>query len=825
MKKLLVCSIAIALMLSFAGPSQAILRAELGVGIDDGGIGDVLLFSLYDVRVNVEDESPRSPAWENYLAIENTSGAWTAFHLRFRAWKKSIEVWDHVILLSPYDVFWMTLKRADDGVRLFSTDVETLKNSGLIWGDAIFWEDRFSKDLLAETGFCDGLAPDLVQHCFNEEMQAGHIEAIGLWSLTIPPSACDLGPQLAGQCTEDTHEITDLVKDVNKFLGPNNEPGINVYDIQDALFYEVWTATAYANAGSPLCNYSWFGQFCVYEGNGVVVDQAWPTNAIVIDSDNGCAEAADCFVHPANERYGADAGNVLTGVFYMPDADTGRFQMENFIALHDFRTDLNWLGPQPWERMYYSYSLADNPFLPEPGFNIDGGDDNAKGLRDSVYQNDAHWRHRDGFAGGGIFFPAGVQKWFYGWQHSNNIPGGVAFSGGDEFTYLWYYVQPNWATVAGPTLVDGDDFKGINWNDAQLWLGFKPWFFPKSNVPADLYGYKQPLGDKGVQGWETLSNSTGYFVHYFNDVFSLDDVENALGKGSIWSTYLRTRVDDGAKVNTNTDVVLTIPTKHHHWFFGDYPLMWRYDPEFLVNLDQNDWDRYLENVADYRGNSADRGKDVEEMVELFNDKDMSTIADNNQSGMTIAQWFEKQYDNGIVVAGSYMWDMEQNLCGEPGIPGPPPSPVPPTFNEQTIPHEVNIVRVGAYADTFRPEGHEGISSIGDAYELLNCILSAGYKTGHFMISSPVMVNGQRGVGQDMWPWSSYTTPETFLPFTGGYSIPVIGVVIVQNDLGVGPVTRSAMAEWHYTKWTWWLFDALGIEPANTGRDGLLDSVE
>jgi len=794
MKKLLVFSVAVMLLMGIGLTSAS----AQPVSINDGGIGDALLFSLYDVRDNVEDDALRTPAWQNYIAIENTTGAWTAFHLRFRAWKKSIEVWDHVILLSPYDVFWMTIKKDNSKhVRLYSEDKETLKNSGLIWGDQSVWTDYFKPDLLLASGFCAGDS-----ECLDNEMRAGYVEVIGLWQLEIPQEVCGYDENAIERCSEDTHDITNIVADVNKFVGPDGIGGRNVYDVQDALFYRFFPWVDWVNSDDS-CNYP--GCVDLWEGKPVI-DASWP------DYDTGdptrdpgvaifgMEEGSDSYV-----RFGLDCGNVLAGVLFMTDQDTGRFQMENYIALTDFRTNQPEFGG--WPHLYYIYR-SNVGGAPGPNLNYSrnlfGGSQDL-GPGDWVTQNNPGaqwWTHRDGYPGGGIFFPASAMFWYYGYAYDDFTR---IFAGGDEQTFLWYYVLPTPTTTVGPTFVDGDDLIGYNWNDANF-----IWPIPVTNKPLDQYGYYQPLGDLGPVNWSTLYTAKGWFVHYFNDIFSLDDVEAALNKGSIWYTHWNIDKDlTGGKVNVTTDVVLTFPTKHNHWFFADWPIMWQWANAAFFPItggSNGTWNKYLNNVWEYLGDlnnpqtNQNGLKSVEELVQTVYDQE-SNPADFNHTKMTLADWFDYKYFNGHIYAGSYLWDFEQELCG-PGTPeGPPPSPVPPNLNTLPIPHEVNIIRVGHDKD------HTG-TGLGDANFLLACG-KGSYAQGHWEISSTWMENGQRQYGMyTMAPWCTpYIAPQP--KWDGYYPVPAIGVVIVQNDAGedlAARATRSAMAEWHYTSWPGWCWD-------------------
>jgi hypothetical protein len=387
----------------------------------------------------------------------------------------------------------------------------------------------------------------------------------------------------------------------------------------------------------------------------------------------------------------------------------------------------------------------------------------------TITQN-ASWAHRDGYTGGGIYFPAAVAAQYYGYQYFQGIR---VFGGGDESTYLWYYVNSNWATAAGPDLRDGNDLNQQNWNT----INVNALVLEPTNYPDNQYGFTKPLGP---------IPSIGYFVHYFNDIWSLDDVESAISKTDIWYIHLRTRMapEGTSNVNTDTDVVLTYPTKHYHWFFADWPLMWQWPSANPNVVTDTKYNRYLDNLDDYRGYFADGYKDVEELRESDQAAGEDFI-NYNYTGKSIAEWFLDEYDNGQIVVASNIWDMEQNMpFGTPGTP-PPPSPWRPDLQGPKVPHEVNLIRAGKISGL----DHTGIG-LGDANWLLANVAVEGFNAGHWRFSQSVMVNGQRNNGMDEGP---YDTND------GSYEMPPIGVVIINNAYAPGAdgITRSAMAEWHY----------------------------
>jgi len=408
-KKWLALSFALIMGLTIGG-GQAV--AEIMVA--PGTIGDVLLFSLYDVR---EDDNFRTSNWDNFLVIENTSGNWTAVHLRFRAFRKSIEVWDHVILLSPYDMFWADIYRTPGGgVTIWSNDENTLRNSGLYYGTPVspdrLWEDNFKTDLMVACGFEDLLS----------ETEMGEVEVIGLWALQSPTAP------------EDTHNLAEVVRDVYQDAYEFNEgiDAVNVYDVMFAGYYEfdpfdtifptVWECQ---QPPQPNTDLFWNAGWETYQDAEVLINEC--------EAPQGaeCAATGDCDGTP---RMFIDCGNWLTGAFEMGDVGNGRYELQNFVVLRDFRTDL-----EDWTQ---------------------GRLDEDNGL------------HRDRFGGGEIVFPPTVMSTNMNVAAYTGFPADGRFSG--ALTNIpAYYLNENWTSTYGPGLRDVSMTSGV-------WTMWKtPWQRPR----------------------------------------------------------------------------------------------------------------------------------------------------------------------------------------------------------------------------------------------------------------------------------------------------------------------------------------------------------
>lgn len=689
-KRILILAVMAALAFGMVAPATA------EVQVANGGIGDALLFSLYDVR----DVENRTAAWQNYITIENTTGHWVAAHIRFRSWRKSIEVYDHVILLSPYDVFWAYIYRATaveattdnpsdsivvGDVVIASEDTNTLRNSGLIYTPQTAWKTKFQSSLLEDSGFTTAAGYDL-----QKEIQAGYLEVIGLWQLMK-----HVGDEVCGApiYDEDTHLIAQVVSALNY---QTEAPIVaNVYDMLDAGFWVNAQALPY-----PAKNgiYSW--------------PDTWgrPKPSI---------EGSETGTTPASPRWFHDCGNVLTGAMEFGDPGNGRYELENFVALQDFRTDD---GPY-WCQTAHNYTAL---------------------------------THRDEHRGGEIIFPTDSMRW---WVYTN-APG--------------YYVNSGFATSVGPDLRDGDHLNvGGVFDNAG---------YPDNNVTQ---GASWPAFATAIN----VVDST-YTVDRHNDIWSLDDVEWALFKNEIWYHYYAgDPFGDGATLIT--DVNITFPTKHYHWYFANFPYWGRDTQGPAANFDGTGMNNGSSSTAVVRAYWAAFGSYLDGILDGYRG---SSLLDRCTTGSIEFTW-DYCFENGPVSGEVNIWDDDQNTETPPPGNPPPGSPFHPDIpNPEYIPHEVNIIRVGADQGT------------GTGIDDGNGILDTDFTMGHFRIGFLALQNGLRdsytfgaAINHAIY-WDSTKTAATQT-----YVLPPIGVVELLHQYSSIVVVRSAMADWH------WKFNQAGID--------------
>ena len=686
-KKLLTLVVAAGLCLTFGLGTANALPLVNPVTVSEGNIGDALVFPLYDVR----DTAERTDGWQNYLTIANTSPLWTAAHIRFRTWRKSIEVYDHIILLSPYDVFYIVIERLADGsVQLRSEDTQTCLNSGLIYPPATEWSTILQSYLLEQCGYTTAAGYDL-----QEEMQAGYVEIFGLFQLSRT------FPAIWG--VKDTSDLTTVV---NNLFDDGTAGNINVFDVQQGCFFDYTQPAAGVYAGLPAQpDWPWAiaAGFNHQDPDGTMVtlieglqeDPLWDPVAGV-----------------GRKRYCVDCGNVLYATMAMGDATTSQYEMANFIALKDFRTE-NWTSQQ---------GVAISPlnwiYNPAPG---------------------TQPLHRDTHDWGAILFTVDAMSWLP-YDRNGNLSG------------MEPYVNENFATTVGPGWRDGDD-----WNNLRRPIDPLTGF---ALAASGTFNWNAP-GDVifGVGGFPVRA------VAMFNDIFSMDDVERVLMKNQLWYNYF----NDAFGAAYQTDINITFPTKHYHWFFRDW-VFWN-DSDTVAP-----WALPYVNYPWVPAAPYPSLSDYWDALERYRGVDAEP--NGAPANGSIAARFDAVYANGPVEGAGVIYNMDEQT--EAGGEPPPGSPWIPVALD-TIPHEANIISIGA--------------NTGTGIEEANGILYTGYDMGQFMIGNIELRNGQRFTANGVF--GSHILYDPNLDgAVGPYLLPPVGVMIFDLNYA-GTDYRSTMVPWDY----------------------------
>ena len=102
--------LAAAISLALAGSAGALLNTAQAVHINPDGIGEVLIYPYYTVR---EQELGQT---DSLISVVNTTDTVKAVKVRFLEGKRSQEVLDFNLYLSPFDVWTGTITQSSDNI-------------------------------------------------------------------------------------------------------------------------------------------------------------------------------------------------------------------------------------------------------------------------------------------------------------------------------------------------------------------------------------------------------------------------------------------------------------------------------------------------------------------------------------------------------------------------------------------------------------------------------------------------------------------------------------------------------------------------------------
>lgn len=135
-----------------------------GMYVNPGGQGDALLGELYRVDFGIDTD------YKTFFTITNSSDAFVQIHVRLRAGKHSVEIWDRQFILTPHDKDWFQIEQDEEGIWIF--------------GDKLRREE-LKIGLLDTIGFTKGSNVD--------DMAVGYIEVFGIAAARDPNNLLDCG--------------------------------------------------------------------------------------------------------------------------------------------------------------------------------------------------------------------------------------------------------------------------------------------------------------------------------------------------------------------------------------------------------------------------------------------------------------------------------------------------------------------------------------------------------------------------------------------------------------------------------------------------------
>jgi len=256
----------------FAGTASAVNLAQ-------DGLGSVLLYPYYTVRADGGGNS--TAFYDTLISVVNTTTSFKAVKVRFLEGKRSAEVLDFNLFLSPRDVWTGAITRTSDGARLVSSDNSCVVPTGLFSTAASNTLNHFKNFIYAGTP-ADGGGTTL------DRAREGHFEMLEMAVFTAAAATAAALHNSAGvpancaffQNNDQTPANLGLVPPSGGLAG-----GSSLINVQagsdysyDATALTNWsTITQYSRAGSLTPNLS-SGDVVtstVFRPDGSIVTATW----------------------------------------------------------------------------------------------------------------------------------------------------------------------------------------------------------------------------------------------------------------------------------------------------------------------------------------------------------------------------------------------------------------------------------------------------------------------------------------------------------------------------------------------------------------------
>jgi hypothetical protein len=292
----------------------------------DGGPGDVLLFTYYDVRSEADGGLGLT---DNYFTVINSSEYWSQSHVRIRTGDCSVELLDFDILQSPKDVFVFDLYE-DGGITFASCDKNTLVDSGFTLnydadGDGdndcfIISSDTFP-DMLSLITTCGDCATGgtITSAQAVELVKKGYVEVIE--EGTVEPKTSD--KTLCYTPTNPTVSIPGkTLNDLN-----DTECSVDLYDpfieLQGRQYYVEVDTTASPVVVKRLAQMNALVADAVRDG-GIILHENTYSDELASSDCNQDDGSEECYAYAEAETTDgddatADGANDMNWCFYVDD--------------------------------------------------------------------------------------------------------------------------------------------------------------------------------------------------------------------------------------------------------------------------------------------------------------------------------------------------------------------------------------------------------------------------------------------------------------------------------------------------------------------------
>jgi hypothetical protein len=331
----------------FAGTASAVNLAQ-------DGLGSVLLYPYYTVRADGGGTS--NAFYDTLISVVNTTTTFKAVKVRFMEGKRSAEVLDFNLFLSPRDVWTGAVTRTSDGARLVSSDNSCVVPNSLFSTSA-------TNTLNAFKNFVYGVAPLDGGGVTLDRAREGHFEMLEMGVFTAAAATAAALHNSAGVPANCAFFQNNDQTPVNLGLLPPQgglAGGASLINVAagsdysyDAVALTNWaTNTQYSRAGSLTPNLGSGNVFTssVFRPDGSVVIATWANGLDAVSATLMAQNVVNEFVLETSTNSGTDWVVTFPTKFGYVNVGAGQAGIGPFNANFNNGASCDIFGFQFWNR-------------------------------------------------------------------------------------------------------------------------------------------------------------------------------------------------------------------------------------------------------------------------------------------------------------------------------------------------------------------------------------------------------------------------------------------------------------------------------------------
>ena len=331
----------------FAGTASA-------VNVAQDGLGSVLLYPYYTVRADGGGNS--TAFYDTLISVVNTTTSFKAVKVRFLEGKRSAEVLDFNLFLSPRDVWTGAVTRTSDGAKLVSSDNSCVVPTGL-------FSTAASNTLNSFKNFVYAAAPADGGGVTLDRTREGHFEMLEMGVFTATAATAAALHNSAGvpancaffQTNDNSVANLGMLGPAGGLAGSASLINVNAgsdYSYEAVALTNWSVGQQYSRAGSTLPNLGTGDVLTssVFRPDGSVVISTWTSGRDAVSATLMAQNVANEYVLESATNSGTDWVVTFPTKFAYVAVGTGTAGIGPFNANFNNGASCDIFGFQFWNR-------------------------------------------------------------------------------------------------------------------------------------------------------------------------------------------------------------------------------------------------------------------------------------------------------------------------------------------------------------------------------------------------------------------------------------------------------------------------------------------